>query len=248
MPRYKLVIEYDGTPYVGWQIQKEHTSVQGQLVKAFRAFSNEEVKVFGAGRTDTGVHAIGQAIHVDMEKDWDPFKIMSALNHMLKSDAIAALDCQKIADDFDVRFSAVKRHYLYRTITRRAPLVLEKNRAWQVYRPLDVGKMDEAAQQLIGEHDFTAFRSSHCQALSPIKTIDEIKVFEKDGIIESHISARSFMHHQVRSIMGCLKMVGDGEWPVSAIAQVLSSCDRTRCAPLAPSHGLYLRQVDYPTT
>ncbi len=246
MPRYKLIIEYDGTPYVGWQIQKQHISVQGQIAKAFKAFTKEDVKVFGAGRTDTGVHALGQAIHVDLEKDWDAFKVVSALNYMLKSDAIAALSCEKVAADFDVRFSAVKRHYLYRIITRRAPLVLEKNRAWQVYRPLNIENMHEAAQCLIGEHDFTAFRSSHCQALSPIKSIDEISIFEKDGVIESHINARSFMHHQVRSIMGCLKMVGDGEWAVPVLNQVLQSCDRTKCAPLAPSCGLYLSQIDYP--
>ncbi len=246
MPRYKLIIEYDGTPYVGWQIQKEHCSIQGQLVKAFKAFCGETVTVFGAGRTDTGVHAIGQAAHVDLKKEWDPFRITSALNYMLRSDSIAVLSCEKVAEDFDVRFSAVKRHYLYRAIARRAPLVLEKNRAWQVYRPLNVKKMHEAAQYLIGEHDFTAFRSSHCQALSPIKSIDVITVSEKNGIIESHISARSFMHHQVRSIMGCLKMVGDGEWPASTVRDVLQSCDRTKCAPLAPSCGLYLRQIDYP--
>lgn len=246
MPRYKLIIEYDGLPYCGWQIQDDHPTVQGQLIKAFKNFSKEDVIVFGSGRTDTGVHALGQAVHVDLQRDWDPFKIMSALNYMLKDDAIAALSCERVLDDFDARFSAIQRHYLYRIITRRAPLVLEKNRAWQVYRPLDVQKMHDSAQALLGEHDFSAFRSSKCQALSPVKSIDKISVFEKEGVIEGHISARSFMHHQVRSIMGCLKMVGDGVWPVTGVEEVLTSCDRTKCAPLAPSCGLYLKHVDYP--
>ena len=212
MHRYKLILEYDGTPFVGWQMQENGPSVQGALARAIETFSGEVVVPRGAGRTDAGVHALGQTAHMDLVKDWQPDKIRDALNAQLRPDPISVLACERAREDFDARFSAVARHYLYRIIDRRAPLALERMRAWGVFRPLDAEAMHQAAQALIGNHDFTTFRSTECQAKSPTKTLDRLDVSRHGEIIRVETSARSFLHNQVRSMVGSLKLVGEGRW------------------------------------
>ncbi len=245
MPRYKLTIEYDGTPLVGWQIQDNGASVQGEIAKAIKAFSSEECNPTGAGRTDSGVHALGMVAHIDLSKDWDPLKIREALNHHLKTNPIAILKCEKTDDDFDARFSAKSRHYLYRIICRRARLALDKNRAWHINTELDAPAMHKAAQCLVGEHDFTTFRSAHCQAKSPHKTLDEFCVIRAGEEILIETSARSFMHNQVRSMVGSLKMVGEGKWSTDDLKAALEAADRSRCGVVAPAHGLYFVKAEY---
>ncbi len=245
MPRYRITIEYDGTPFIGWQVQKDGASIQGRLAQAIKAFSSEDVLPSGAGRTDAGVHAFGQVAHFDLVKDWPSDTVRDALNFHLKPDPIVILNCAQTDEAFDARFSAIARHYLYRIIVRRSPLALDRGRAWQVYTPLDAKAMHEAAQALIGSHDFTTFRSVHCQAKSPVKTMDVVSVHEEESEIRIMASAPSFMHHQVRSIVGSLKLVGEGKWPVGQMASVLEARDRTACGPVAPAHGLYLLCVDY---
>ncbi len=245
MPRYKLLIEYDGTPFVGWQIQPGALTVQGQLTGAIEAFAGEIVHVQGAGRTDAGVHARGQVAHVDLAKDWDTDTVRDALNAHLRPDPIAVLAAEKVPDSFNARTSAVQRHYLYRIGNRRADLTLEVNRAWRVPRPLDVPAMHAAAQRLIGKHDFTTFRAAECQAKSPVKTLDRLDVERRGDEVLIHASARSFLHHQVRSMVGSLAMVGDGKWSAGDLAAALAARDRTRCGQVAPPDGLYLMRVDY---
>jgi tRNA pseudouridine38-40 synthase len=246
MPRYKLTIEYDGTPFVGWQIQGAGRSVQGQLAQAIKAFTGAAFNPRGAGRTDAGVHARGQVAHVDLAKDWPEGTVREALNFHLKPDPIAVLAAEKVDAAFDARFSATARHYRYRLIVRRARLALEANRAWQVVHPLNVPAMREAARALVGHHDFTTFRSTHCQAKSPLRTLDRLDVVEtaEDGILVE-ASARSFLHNQVRSMVGSLKLVGEGRWPPQQVGDALSARDRARCGALAPPCGLYLMRVDY---
>lgn len=247
MPRYKITIEYDGTPFVGWQMQDNLPSVQGSIKEAIAALSAENVQVFGAGRTDAAVHARGQVAHFDLEKSFPEKNIRDGLNAHLKPHPISILSAQVVPDDFDARFSAIKRHYLYRIITRRAPLSLDQNRVWQVPVPLDHEKMHEAAQALIGQHDFTTFRAAQCQSKSPVKTLDEISVVKTaEDEINILVNAPSFLHNQVRSIAGSLKKVGDGKWDVPKIAEILEAKDRTACGQTAPAGGLYLMQVDYP--
>ncbi len=245
MPRYKLTIEYDGTPFVGWQVQDNRPSVQGVLTESIAAFTGERVVVAGAGRTDAGVHALGQVAHVDLAKDWDGDTVRDAMNFHLRPRPIAVLTAEQVAENFDARFSAIKRHYLYRIVNRRADLALDQNRAWRVPRPLDGDAMHAAAQSLVGRHDFTTFRTAECQAKSPVKTLDRLDV-ERDGD-EVHVtaSARSFLHHQVRSMVGSLVHVGEGKWSAEDLADALAARDRTRCGKVAPPQGLYLVRVEY---
>ncbi len=245
MPRYKLTLEYDGTPFVGWQIQENGPSVQWRLAEAITAFSGEDGMPRGAGRTDAGVHALGQVAHFDLAKAWPPDKIRDALNAQLRPDPISVLACEPAAGDFDARLSAVARHYLYRIIDRRAPLALERMRAWGVFRSLDAEAMHEAAQGLVGNHDFTTFRSAECQAKSPVKTLDRLEVSRHGEIIRIEASARSFLHNQVRSMVGSLKLAGEGKWTARDLKQALQARDRSACGPVAPSCGLYLVKVDY---
>ncbi|MGC1710606.1 MAG: tRNA pseudouridine(38-40) synthase TruA [Methyloceanibacter sp.] len=245
MHRYKLILEYDGTPFVGWQMQENGPSVQGALARAIETFSGEVVVPRGAGRTDAGVHALGQTAHMDLVKDWQPDKTRDALNAQLRPDPISVLACERAREDFDARFSAVARHYLYRIIDRRAPLALERMRAWGVFRPLDAEAMHQAAQALIGNHDFTTFRSTECQAKSPTKTLDRLDVSRHGEIIRVEASARSFLHTQVRSMVGSLKLVGEGRWRADELRAALEARDRGACGAVAPPQGLYLVKVDY---
>ncbi|MBB4304666.1 tRNA pseudouridine38-40 synthase [Rhodobium orientis] len=245
MPRYKLTVEYDGGPFVGWQRQKNGVSVQEALEAAVAGFCGEAVTVGGAGRTDAGVHALGQVAHIDLSKDWPSDTVRDALNAHLRPHPIAVLSAENVADDFDARFSATARHYLYRIVNRRAPLTVERGRAWQVAKPLDAARMHEAAQHLVGLHDFTTFRSSECQAKSPVKTLDVLSVERFGEGLEIRASARSFMHNQVRSMAGSLAEVGTGRWSPDDMRAALEARDRTRCGPVAPPDGLFLTAVDY---
>jgi tRNA pseudouridine38-40 synthase len=245
MPRYKLTLEYDGTPFVGWQVQENGASVQGRLASAIKAFAGEDLTPRGAGRTDAGVHATGQVAHVDLAKEWDPGTIRDALNALLRPDPIAVITCEAVNEQFDARFSAKARHYIYRIVDRRAPLALERDRAWGTFKSLDAKAMDEAAQVLIGNHDFTTFRSTECQAASPVKTLDKLAVSRHGEVIRVEASARSFLHNQVRSMVGSLKLVGEGKWGRGDLEAALQACDRGRCGPVAPPYGLYLVKVDY---
>ncbi len=245
MPRYKLTIEYDGTPFSGWQMQENGPSVQARLREAVRAFSGEDFAPRGAGRTDAGVHATGQVAHIVLTREWPADTVAKALNFYLRPDPIAILACDAVPDDFDARFSALARHYRYRILNRRAPLTLEANRAWRVVHALDHEAMQAAAQHLIGRHDFTTFRAAGCQAKSPLRTLDVLSVARSGEAIDIRAKARSFLHHQVRSMVGSLKLVGEGKWAPGDIHAALEARDRRRCGALAPAHGLYLTQVDY---
>lgn len=245
MPRYRIDIEYDGTGHVGWQRQAEGLSIQGAIEETFGQFARETVAVRGAGRTDAGVHATGQVAHFDMVREWDPLKLREALNHYLRPSNIAVVECALAAPDFDARFSATGRTYLYRILNRRAPPVLDRNRVWWVQGPLDAAAMHDAAQALLGRHDFTTFRSAACQAASPVKTLDRLAVERHGDEIRIHAVARSFLHNQVRSMVGSLKQVGDGKWTRADVAAALAAADRAACGPVAPPTGLYLVRVDY---
>lgn len=245
MPRYKLTIEYDGTLFAGWQLQADRDTVQGVLQTALRALCGHPVKVAGAGRTDAGVHAMGQVAHVDLEKDWRVDRVRDAVNAHLRPHAVAVLSAEKVAAGFDARYSAKKRHYLYRIANRRPDLALDRLRAWRVPRKLDVEAMHDAAQRLVGKHDFTTFRSTECQAKSPVKTLDRFDVSRAAEEVIITISARSFLHNQVRSMVGSLALVGDGKWSAEDLADALASRDRAACGPVAPPEGLYLMRVDY---
>jgi len=245
MPRFKLTIEYDGTPFAGWQWQDDAPTVQRALTDAIAAFCGHPVKVAGAGRTDAGVHAFGQVAHVDLEKDWRVDRVRDAINAYLRPHPVAVLSAEKMPDGFDARFSAKKRHYLYRIANRRPDLALERCRAWRVPRRLNVEAMHEAAQRLIGKHDFTTFRSTECQAKSPVKTLDTLDVTRDGEDVHIKTSARSFLHNQVRSMVGSLALVGDGKWSAGDLAAALAARDRAACGPVAPPEGLYLVSVDY---
>ena len=245
MPRYRIDIEYDGTPFVGWQRQAAGASVQGALEDALFAFCGERVGLRAAGRTDSGVHALAQVAHFDLERERDPLRIREALNYHLKPLPVAVLHCTQVATDFDARFSAIKRHYRYRILNRRARPALDQNRVWWVSVPLDEKRMAAAAQYLIGKHDFTTFRAAQCQAASPVKTLDRLDVVRHGDEVEIRASARSFLHHQVRSLVGTLKHVGDGHWQVGDVRRALQARDRSACGVVAPASGLYLIGVDY---
>jgi tRNA pseudouridine38-40 synthase len=245
MPRYKLTIEYDGRPFVGWQVQDNGVSVQGVLTAAVAAFSGETVALQGAGRTDAGVHAIGQVAHMDLARGRDADTIRDAVNAHLRPYPVAVLAAEPVADDFDARFSATKRHYLYRIVNRRADLALDAGRAWRVPRPLDAAAMHDAARHLVGRHDFTTFRAAECQAKSPVKTLDRLDVERHGDELRIHAAARSFLHTQVRSMVGSLVQIGEGKWSASDLAGAVAARDRKACGPVAPPDGLYLMRVDY---
>jgi len=245
MPRYRLTLEYDGAPFNGWQRQENGPSVQQSLEEAIYSLSSERVTVTGAGRTDAGVHAKGQVAHFDLAKEFPPDTVRDALNHHLRPAPVAILVAEIAAEDFHARFSAVGRHYRYRIVCRRAPLALDSGRAWHVVRLLDAKAMHEAAQTLVGQHDFTTFRAAECQAKSPVKTLDRLDVGADGEDIFIDASARSFLHNQVRSLVGTLKLVGEGKWTARDVAGALEARDRSRCGPVAPPDGLYLMRVDY---
>lgn len=245
MPRYCLLIEYDGTPFCGWQRQADQPSVQQSIEEAIEAFSGEAVKTQTAGRTDTGVHAKGQVAHFDLSKEWDPFRIQEALNYHLKPAPIAILQASAVPADFEARFSAKARYYEYRILNRRARPALAQNHVWHVQKHLDADLMHQAAQFALGQHDFTTFRAAECQSNSPVKTLDSLNVSRQGDQVIITANARSFLHHQVRSLAGSLKLVGEGKWTPGDFKSALDSRDRARCGPLAPPTGLYLVRVDY---
>ncbi len=245
MPRTKIIVEYDGGPFVGWQRQANGRSVQQAIEEAVTAFSGETVVVKGAGRTDSGVHALGQVAHFDLTRAWPTDTVRDAINAHLKPEPIAVLSAEAVDENFDARFSALARHYLYRISQRRAPPALDRGRAWWVAAPLDAEAMHAAAQALVGQHDFTTFRSAECQARSPIKTLDRLDVSREGDEIAVRASARSFLHNQVRSMVGTLKKVGDRSWAITAVGEALAARDRACSGPVAPAEGLYLVAVDY---
>jgi tRNA pseudouridine38-40 synthase len=248
MPRFRLDIEYDGSPYAGWQRQAGQHSVQAAIEQAVKGFCGEDVTIRGAGRTDAGVHAAGQVAHLDLARDWPADTVRDAVNaHLtMAGEAVSVLAAAIVPADFDARFSALARHYLYRIVNRRAPLALDAKKAWWVPKTLDAGAMHAAAQRLVGRHDFTTFRSIQCQAKSPVKTLDRLDVTRDGDALEIRASARSFLHNQVRSMVGSLKRVGDGAWSADDMAAALAAQDRAACGPVAPPDGLYLMKVDYP--
>ena len=245
MPRYKLTIEYDGTPFSGWQVQDNAPTVQGALEGAVKAICGDDVRVHGAGRTDAGVHALGQVAHCDIAKSFAPGRLRDGLNAHLRPNPIAVLAADIVPETFEARFSAVKRHYLYRISNTRANLALDVNRVWRVPRRLDAEAMHQAAQRLLGKHDFSTFRDSECQAKSPEKTLDRLDVVREGDAVDIATSARSFLHSQVRSMVGSLVWVGEGRWNSDDLAAALAARDRAACGPVAPPQGLYLVRVDY---
>ena len=250
MPRYALRIEYVGTAFSGWQRQADRPSVQGAVEAALERLEPRAQTIAAAGRTDAGVHALGQVAHCDMRKDWDPFRLSEALNHHLKPLPVAIVDCARVSDDWHARFSATERRYLLRILQRRAPATHAAGRVWRVAHPLDLAAMRQAAQALLGRHDFTTFRSSICQAKSPVKTLDALDIATAEGLtgpeVHFRLRARSFLHNQVRSIVGTLERVGAGAWPPEAVGRALRARDRASCGPVCPPDGLYLAGVAYP--
>jgi tRNA pseudouridine38-40 synthase len=245
MPRYRLLIEYDGRPYHGFQAQADQPSVQGSIERAIAAFCGESLRLHAAGRTDSGVHALGQVIHIDLEKAWDAAVVRDALNAHLSPEPIVVLDAAVAEPDFHARFSARERRYLYRILNRASPPALERGRVWRVKKPIDAAAMHAAAQGLIGLHDFTTFRDVNCQARSPVKTLDEARVWREGEEVRLAFTARSFLHRQVRSMTGSLAQVGLGRWSAADLTAALEARDRAACGPVAPSDGLYLVSVAY---
>jgi tRNA pseudouridine38-40 synthase len=245
MPRYKLTIEYDGGPFCGWQVQENGASVQGALEAAVKAISGENVRVHGAGRTDAGVHALAQVAHCDIEKHFPPGRLRDGLNAHLRPLPVGVLSAEVVSDTFEARFSAKKRHYIYRITNTRANLALDVGRVWRVPRHLDTDAMHEAAQRLLGKHDFTTFRDTECQARSPEKTLDQLDVTRNGDAVSIVTSARSFLHSQVRSMVGSLVWVGEGRWTADDLAAALAARNRAACGPVAPPDGLYLVRVEY---
>lgn len=247
MHRYRMLIEYDGSPYVGWQRQKNGPGVQAALERAVLAFTGEEVTLQVAGRTDTGVHALGQVSHVDLSRDWPERTVMDAINaHLAKhKEPVAVLASAKVTDDFHARFSATARTYEYHIHNRMPPLTVDRTRAWWVKKHLDVDAMNAVGKLLLGTHDFTSFRAAQCQSLSPVKTLDRLEAVRAGERIVFTVHARSFLHNQVRSLVGTLKMVGEGAWDGARVLRILEARDHQLCGALAPPHGLYLAQVHY---
>lgn len=245
MHRIRLTLEYDGTPFCGWQRQVGQPSVQQALEEAIARFSGETVVTQAAGRTDTGVHALGQVVHFDLERQWDAFRVREALNYHLRPAPVAVVEAEAVGMDFEARFSAKARHYEFIILNRRARPALEMNKVWHVPMPLDAEAMHAAAQLILGRHDFTTFRAAECQAKSPEKTLDVFTVSRQADHIVITASARSFLHHQVRSMTGSLKLVGEGKWSPADFRAALDARERARCGPLAPPQGLYLTRVDY---
>ncbi len=250
MPRYALKVEYHGAPFSGWQRQKDLPSVQGAIEAALSALEPGPHTIAAAGRTDAGVHALGQVAHCDMARDWDPFRLSEALNYHLKPAPVAILAASAVAEDWHARFSALERRYLFRILMRRAPATHDKGQVWQVPHMLDAGAMQQAADLLIGRHDFTTFRSTMCQAESPVKTLDELRIEPVRGLsgpeIHFHVRARSFLHNQVRSFVGTLERVGTGAWTPQDVQDALEARNRAACGPVCPPQGLYLAGVKYP--
>jgi len=250
MPRFALRVEYDGRPFSGWQRQPDRPSVQGALEAAAARIDPAGPLVTGAGRTDAGVHATGQVAHLDLSRDWDPFRLAGALNAHLRPHPVAVTAVAEVPDDFHARFSAIGRSYVFRVVVRRAPLVHDRGMAWRVGRPLDLEAMREGAAHLIGLHDFTTFRSTLCQAKSPVKTIDSIEIkelpYSGGAEFRFHLRARSFLHNQVRGIVGTIEKVGAGAWPPARVAEALAARDRAACGPVSPPDGLSLVEVGYP--
>lgn len=245
MPRYRLTIEYDGGPYRGFQAQGELPSVQGSIEKAILGFTGETLRIHAAGRTDTGVHATGQVIHIDLEKDWKPEVVVNALNAHLVPEPIAVLDAAIVDDEWHARFSARERRYQYRILNRLAPPAIDQGKVWHVKKPLDAEAMHEAAQVLVGHHDFTTFRDMQCQAKSPMKTLDVAAVRREGERVLLEFASRSFLHRQVRSMAGSLVEVGVGRWTRDDLAAALEAKDRRACGPVAPADGLYFTGVSY---
>ena len=245
MPRYRLTLEYDGRPYCGFQAQAAQPSVQGSLERAITAFSGETIRINGAGRTDTGVHATGQVVHFDLERDWPSATVMNALNAHLVKEPIVVIEAALADPDFHARFSAKGRAYLYRLLNRQAPPALVRGRVWHLKKPLDAEAMHAAAQALVGHHDFTTFRDMACQAKSPMKTLDEAKVWREGEEVLLKFAARSFLHRQVRSMTGTLAEVGVGRWSAGDLKAALEAKDRKACGPVAPAEGLCLIAVEY---
>jgi tRNA pseudouridine38-40 synthase len=245
MPRYKLTIEYDGADLAGWQMQDTLPTVQGVLEQAVEKLHGQHCLVYGAGRTDAGVHAMAQVAHVDLPKSWDPFVLRNAINGNVRPHRVSVLAAEAVPDDFHARFSATSRRYLYRILNRRAPAALDAGKVWHVPVELDAEAMHAAAQALVGQHDFTTFRSASCQALSPVKTLDVLKVSRFGEEIEIEAVARSFLHNQVRSMVGTLKQVGEGKWTWRDVQKALAAKDRGACGVVAPPQGLYLVEVRY---
>ncbi len=246
MTRYALTLEFDGRPYMGLQRQKHGPSVQEAVETAAKAVSGEDVTMVAAGRTDAGVHALAMRAHIDISKSLTPFRLGEALNAHLRPQPIAVTDCQIVDDDWHARFDCLARHYRYTIINRRAPLSWQKGLAWQVAKELDAQAMHDAAQLLVGLHDFTTFRSAHCQSQSPVKTLDRLDIVRDGDDIHCEVSARSFLHHQVRSMVGCLMMVGRGDWSASDLKDALDAADRHALGLNAPPDGLYFVKADYP--
>lgn len=245
MPRYKLTIEYDGRPFCGWQRQAHDLSVQQVLEEAIARFSGETVTTQAAGRTDAGVHALGQVVSFDLSREWDPFRIREALNFHTKPHPVAIVTAEAVPETFEARFSATARHYEYRILNRRARAALDEGKVWHVPVALDADAMHAAAQLILGRHDFSTFRASECQANSPIRTLELFSVSRQAEMIVVTARARSFLHSQVRSMVGSLKLVGDGKWSPRDFRAALDAADRSRCGPLAPPDGLYLTGVSY---
>ncbi len=246
MARFKFTLEYDGAPYVGWQRQANGASVQGVIENTLSLLEGQPVAIQGAGRTDAGVHATGQVFHADLtRRDWQPDRLREAINANMRPHPIAVLSIEIVPETFEARFSAIRRRYVYRLLNRRAPPTHSVGQVWHVKRALDVAAMDTGAKHLLGKHDFTTFRAAECQAASPIRTMERLDVIKLGDIIEIHAAARSFLHHQVRSIVGSLEHVGSGKWQPDMIATILEAKDRSRCGMVAPPDGLFLVGVDY---
>ena len=243
--RYKLLIEYDGTNYSGWQRQENSPSIQGSIEEAIEKFCGMKVTVNGAGRTDSGVHASGQVAHFDLDGAQDENTIFQAINFYLKNENISIKNVERVPDTFDARFSAIMRYYRYKIINRQSPLTYDKNTYAHINQSLDISLMQQAADYFIGKHDFTTFRSASCQSKSPIKSIEKILINAQNEKIYVDFIAKSFLHTQVRSIMGCIIKVGIGSWNPPVIPEIIEARDRSKCATLAPSCGLYLRRIDY---